>query len=362
VSVVDAGFDGPQPYLVMDYVEGASLKQLLNADPTRRPPELIIPVLLEALTGLHAAHTLESDDGRPLHIVHCDVSAENLMVGVDGICRLTDFGVARHGEPYRDRQMALGKPACMAPEQLTGGRVDRRADIFAMGVILYNSLTGTTLFASETVEETVRQVCNAPIPPPSTVGMLPPAGFDHICMRALERDPNRRYSTAEEMLTELRRVAIRENLLAAPSMVAEWVRQCVGPELAQRRLSMLDASRRAKAAEPHDSNGGTDQAPFEVADAPSSTIDHGISQTVFLEVGPPRRHWPLMVAGVLAMAVVLTTVLWPGLVSRIFNVKTNSVVSKPLDLEPDSSAPAATGTPSANTTLESPDALRPSRP
>jgi serine/threonine protein kinase len=306
------------------------------------------------------------------------------MVGVDGVCRLTDFGVARHGEPYRDRQMALGKPACMAPEQLTGGRVDRRADIFAMGVILYNSLTGTTLFASETVEETVRQVCNAPIPPPSTVGMLPPAGFDHICMRALERDPNRRYSTAEEMLTELRRVAIRENLLAPPSMVAEWVRQCVGPELAQRRLSLLDASRRAKATEaPRDSNGGMDHQPFEVADASPSTIDHGISQTVFLEVGPPRRNWPLMVAGILAMAVVATTVLWPGLVSRIFNVKTNSVVSKPLELNPDSSAPAGTGTPSAskplelnpdssapagtgtpsaNPTLESPDALRPSRP
>lgn len=362
VSVVDAGFDGPQPYLVMDYVEGASLKQLLNADSTRRP-ELIVPVLLEALAGLHAAHTLESDDGRPLQIVHCDVSAENLMIGVDGVCRLTDFGVARHGEPYRDQQMALGKPSCMAPEQLTGGRVDRRADIFAMGVILYNSLTGTTLFAAETVEETVRNVCNVPIPPPSTVGVMPPAGFDHIAMRALERDPNRRYSTAEEMLTELRRVAIRENLLAPPSMVAEWVRQCVGPELAQRRLSMLDASRRARSDASREANDGFAGTPFEVAEGPPSQIDpHGISQTVFLEVGPPRRHWPLMIAGILAMAVVLTTLLWPGLVSRIFNVKTNAVISKELELPPVPSGADAPGTPSANPTLESSDAQRPSRP
>ncbi|HEY8945491.1 MAG TPA: protein kinase, partial [Polyangiaceae bacterium] len=214
VSVVDAGIEGSQPFLAMDYVEGGSLKQLLSADPTRRPPELIVPVVLDALSGLHAAHQLETEDGTPLNLVHSDVSPENLMVGVDGVCRLTDFGVAKPGGLQRRNEAAHGKPGYMAPEQITGGRIDRRADIFAMGVLLYNSLTGTKLFEAQTIEETLRQVLACRIPAPSTVGLKPTPALDLICVRALDRDPSRRFETAEEMMLELRRVALRESLLA----------------------------------------------------------------------------------------------------------------------------------------------------
>src|SRR5690606_21107953 len=244
VGVVDAGLHGSQPYLVMDYVEGGSLRDLLAAHPVSRPPELILPIVLDALAGLHCAHTLVGDDGVPLDIVHCDVSPENLLVGIDGVCRLTDFGVARQGIRMRgNNRFTHGKPSYVAPEAITQGRIDCRADVFAIGVVLYNALTGTKLFDGQSVDEILQQVCSRRIDPPSTVGLRPPPSLDFVCMRALERDPERRFSSAEEMMMELRRIALRENLLAPTSEIAAWVRESVGHDLARRRLVVLEASR-----------------------------------------------------------------------------------------------------------------------
>jgi serine/threonine protein kinase len=321
VSVLDAGFDGSQPYLVMDYVEGASLKQLLSADTERRPPELILPVMLDALAGLQAVHTLQGDDGKPLNVVHCDISPENLLVGLDGACRLADFGVARQGTNHVRGQTAIGKPSYMAPEQVVGNRIDCRADLFAFGAMLYGALSGVKLFEADTVEETLRRVCTAPIEPPSHVGLRSPPSLDFVCMKALERDPNRRFSSAQEMFMELRQVALRDNLLAPASMVAEWVRQTVGPDLAQRRLMVLDRprSRTANAAaepmqrhEPIERRLGSEPPPLDL---------HSMSQTMVLTTGDPSRRWGIIVAAALAALAVLVTLLWPSGVSRLFHVK-----------------------------------------
>jgi hypothetical protein len=350
VGVVDAGFHGAQPYLVMDYVEGASLKQLLGTDAGRRV-DLILPILLDGLAGLHAAHTLESDDGTPLRVVHCDISPENLMVGVDGLCRLTDFGVARHGEAVGMERVAQGKPGYMAPEQLYGAPLDRRADIFAFGVVLYGAITGVSPFAADTIEETVHLVKTAVIPPPSTVGLCPPASFDAVCMKALQRDRELRYSTAEEMLVDLRRVALREGLLAPTSLVAEWVRQCVGPELAQRRLAALDASRGAKSP-------AAPGAPATFAATEETAVDEeqgflrsrpSMSQTMVLGTSPTRRRW-LLAAAVVAVVAVVSTLASPQLVSRVFRVKTQAVSAKSLELP---APPAPTGSASPRPGIES---------
>jgi serine/threonine protein kinase len=347
VSVVDAGLHGSEPYLVMEYVEGGSLKQLLTAHETVRPPELIVPIALDALAGLHAAHTLLSEDGVPLELVHCDVSPENLLVGIDGICRLTDFGVARYGEVGRGPQKVThGKPSYLAPEQVLGGKVDARSDIFAMGVVLYNALTGTKLFEGSRPEETLQRVVNQRIEPPSTVGLRPPPCFDFVCMKALERDPNRRFASAEDMMIELRRIALREQMLSPPSAIASWVRESVGHSLAQRRLAVLDASRkgppRLSASVPAQvgaaPQGAAPQAPLPSApllprsDPPSApgVRDPGLSQTIALPPPSKGRRYALIFASILALCAVLATLIWPGVVSRLFRVKIEGTVYKDL--------------------------------
>ena len=248
VAVYDAGFHLKQPYLVMDYVEGCSFKELMRSLPSRSP-YLILPIVIDALRGLHAAHTLQDDSGSELRLVHCDVSPENILVGVDGTCRLTDFGVARKA----DRALGAttrGKPGYVSPEQITGKSLDHRADIFSMGVVLWAALTGKRLFTGETVEQILHQVCNKAIPPPSAIGAESSPALDAAVLKALARDPQERFESAEEMLTALSHSAVTRDGLATSKEIASWVREAAGDELSQRRLAILDASRTAPTLAP----------------------------------------------------------------------------------------------------------------
>lgn len=236
VGIVDIGTLANQHYLVMDYVEGCTFSELLKVHRRTRPPHLVIPIILDALTGLHAAHTLVDDDGVPLTLVHCDFSPQNMLLGTNGICRITDFGIARATTAWNERSsITRGKPAYVSPEQVIGRPLDRRSDVFSAGVVLWNALTGEQLFDGDTPERTLNAVLNKPIPPPSTVGLRPPSCFDRVCLRALQRDPDRRYQSAEEMLIELRRIAIGEDYLAPSSEVAQWVIDTFGRQLELRR-------------------------------------------------------------------------------------------------------------------------------
>jgi eukaryotic-like serine/threonine-protein kinase len=241
VGVSDAGFHGQRPYLVMDYVEGCSLRQLMKGWPGRSA-YFLLPIAIDALSGLHAVHTLRDDSGVDLNLVHCDISPENIMVGVDGTCRLTDFGVTRRANYVRGSTMR-GKLGYVAPERLAGLAFDHRADIFSMGVVLWNCLTGRNLLAETSVEERLDNVSSMSTLAPSELGAESSAGLDQIIMRALSRDPRARYSSAEEMLTALRDVAATGPGLATSQDVADWVREVSGHELALRRLAVLDASR-----------------------------------------------------------------------------------------------------------------------
>jgi hypothetical protein len=240
VGVLDAGVAGQRPYLIMDYVEGCRLKRLLMASRLRPAWKLVVPVVLDTLAGLHAIHSLRDTNDVPLGVVHGDISPENLLVGVDGACRVTGIGVAHaQANARRDR----GRPGYRAPEQVQGQPVDRRADVFAVGVVLWSALTGQGLFSGWTAEETLEQVCTKEVLPPSQVGWHPPPAFDPICLKALARSPENRYQNAEEMHRALSDLAQEQNLLVTPADVTAWVRATVGSELAHRRLLMLDASR-----------------------------------------------------------------------------------------------------------------------
>ncbi len=236
-SVVELGH-GPQGYyLVMPYVEGCSLDQLLAKNLTYRPPNLIVPILIGALNGLHAAHIVEDDDGNPVGLIHRDVSPHNILVGADGDARIIDFGVAKARARITSTQPGVfkGKLCYCAPEVLAQApRVDHRSDQFAAGAVLWSALTGRGLFRGDTDAETVHRILHLDVPPPSKIGLGPSAAFDDIVLRALARDPDKRFPSAAAMAEALRAAALTAGLLGAPSLVARWVREVFAEELAER--------------------------------------------------------------------------------------------------------------------------------
>ena len=142
-SVYDVGTYKNQPYLVLQFVDGINLEEASYGRPV--PAEILVPILLDVLRGLNGAHDLMDEDRRWLGLVHADVSPPNVLVGVDGVARLTDFGSARFtalGESGRADPTNLGKPAFMSPEQLMSEPLDRRSDLFAVGIMMWNGAHG----------------------------------------------------------------------------------------------------------------------------------------------------------------------------------------------------------------------------
>jgi serine/threonine protein kinase len=210
VSSLDVVSEGDEILLVMDYVEGETLATLLRSsrkDRSLRAPRIsvMVRVLTDVLAGLHAAHTAKTPRGRPLHIVHRDVSPQNIMVGFDGIARVLDFGVAtaahrRHStRPGRIK----GKLAYMSPEQVRGEPVDARTDVFAAGVVLWECLTQRRLFRSEGEEQAKPRVLTQVTEAPSAHNPQISRALDQVVLRALSYDREARFASAAEFADAL---------------------------------------------------------------------------------------------------------------------------------------------------------------
>jgi serine/threonine-protein kinase len=244
VAIIDVGAFARRSFLVMQYVEGCTLWQLLRRHQqllgTYPAPALVVRVVRDMLAGLHAAHTATDAAGTALHLVHRDVSCGNILVGVDGVSRVTDFGIAKARSRITHTMPGVrkGKYNYMAPEQVTGAAVDHRADLFSAGVVLYNALTGLRLFEADSEAVTLHNVLYAEILPPSQVGFAPPGCFDEICMRALARDVEARYQSATEMAAALQDVAAEHDLAAGAPDVARCVGEMFREQLAARREAM----------------------------------------------------------------------------------------------------------------------------
>ena len=254
VAVVDLGVQAGLHYVVMEYVEGPSFGTLFKRNrESKCPPELVVAIVIDALEGLHAAHTLRDDDGEQQHLVHRDVSPQNILVGTDGVGRITDFGIAKAETRITSTRPGTrkGKLLFMSPEQITGASViDRRTDIWAAGVVLWGALTGIPLFKGENDAATMHNVLTKDIPPPSKEGWEPPAVFDEIVLRALERDSAKRFDSAMEMADALRTAAAATGAFGVKQRVARWVVESFSTELEGRRKAIRDvAMRRAERPE-----------------------------------------------------------------------------------------------------------------
>lgn len=230
--------------LVMDYIRGEAFSRLLRGARKKgiEPPMSFIAAILSGmLHGLHSAHEVTDERGQPLRVVHRDVSPQNVLVGVDGVPRLLDFGVAKAGarvQVTKDGQVK-GKLSYMSPEQLTSQPVDRRSDLFAAGVVLWEALTGKRLFLADDTQEIIRRIVDLPVPAPSLLNPAVPPALDKIVERALEKNPDARYSTAREFAVALEHAVT----FMSPREVGEWVEEIAGDvlELREQALAELES-------------------------------------------------------------------------------------------------------------------------
>jgi serine/threonine protein kinase len=235
--------------LIMDYVEGASLAELAEGEP-RPSATIAVRVLLDAAAGLHAAHELTDHDGAPLGIVHRDVSPHNILVGVDGIGRITDFGIARSTQAHSRTTTGTlkGKVSYMAPEYVESGQSLARGDIFSLGVVAWEMLTQRRLFRGSNEANTLRLLLALEVPAPSSVAPWLGRSLDAVVLKALSRRPSDRYSTAAEFGDALESAASRAGLVGKHTDVANFVKSVSGEALAARRHTIARQTQDAVSA------------------------------------------------------------------------------------------------------------------
>jgi serine/threonine-protein kinase len=188
-------------FIEMEFVDGVDLRKLLQRAAKLGgsvPVGMAAWVAARVCDGLQYAHDRVGLDGRPLEIVHRDVSPQNVMVGFDGQVKLVDFGIARAGA-------LTGKTHYLSPEQLAADRIDRRADLFALGTLLYELTTGKNPFLRSSAEATIRAIQGEDAPPLDRVHPECPAELSRIVMKCLSRDRERRYQQADEIAADLDR-------------------------------------------------------------------------------------------------------------------------------------------------------------
>ena len=240
VSVLDAGVHDHYDYLVLEYIHGASLRTLMQTEvsgPAGRPGqdvrELPLGVALAIVTdtarGLHHAHELTDEHSAPLGLVHRDVSPGNVLIGLDGTVKLADFGIAKETRVTTLSGSMHGTVTYMAPEQCRGHAFDRRADVFSLGVILYELDTGVRLFWADNDVASLHRVLSGTVPRPRKVKPTLPAALEDIVLTALAQDPDKRYASARELGDAVERFAVGSGEVLTARSIARWVEEVLGP-------------------------------------------------------------------------------------------------------------------------------------
>jgi len=374
-------------FLVMEFIQGETVTRLTRVTRTRArivPMSIALSIASDLLQGLHAAHEAKDEVGRPLEIVHRDVSPHNVMVGNDGVARVLDFGIAKASSSSQSTREGevKGKFAYMSPEQLSSVPVDRRADIFAASIVLWEMLTGGRLFQAPDPGAIVGKVLNGRIAPPSELAQGIPPQVDALVLKGLARDPSKRFSTAAEMAGAIESLGIA---IARPREVGAWVNRIAGDTLKKRarRLREIESTGSFSAQNALKATASISQRPMaddtgsgsasrsglRPRDAGGSSQQIALPDDIFVDLEEPK---PRSRAGLYFFLVLLAACAGGGWfvwksggiqpakakIARLFRAPEPHGVAMAAAPMPSSAAPIASDAPIASsTTTNVPDAI-----
>ena len=317
-------------YLTMEYVAGLPLDDVMLRRGQPLPARVAVQIAMEVCRGLHVAHDLAGADGQPLGVVHRDINPYNLMLTFEGRIKILDFGIALMRDrvaPVTEAGFVKGKPSYMAPEQVRGEKLDRLADVFATGLVLYELATNVQPFKRESLVATLYAVETQAVPAPSTEVPGLPASFDAVVMRSLDKDPDGRFADARSMAVALEQLAAE---LPGPSLAT-----FAETELAELRrlhsrqmrelLAIPGDPTPAPSASvpipPSSARAATEASPAALPAAPMATAPdvaarapgaNGLEASTGVDVALGRRQkrTVLWAIGVIAVALLWATVAW----------------------------------------------------
>jgi serine/threonine protein kinase len=342
VQTLEAGEAQGRHLIVMEYLDGRTLKNIQDREKElgkRLPLSGWIRIVADALAGLHHAHELTDFDGSPLGVVHRDVSPHNIFVTFDGRVKVLDFGIAKLSTPSQTTATGVlkGKVRYMSPEQLTGEQIDRRTDVFAAGVLLWEVLTGASLWADKGDVQILQFLLNAePLPHVLDVNPLIPERLGQVCMVALDYDPSRRFASCAEFRAEL--------LACLDEFPEQATNEAIGLFVSEMFSALREKHRQAIAKR---------LATLEAApESPESELPGPVSH-----MRPRRSSSRIWLSLALLLALGLgSAYAWRNEARsvRVDSVRSMNAVSTTLPVAPRVPAPSVTEpiTPPTNTTLE----------
>jgi eukaryotic-like serine/threonine-protein kinase len=325
VKVHEVAEDRGILYMAMEWVEGDSLSAVIKEARQRRaiPAEMAVKIIADAAAGLHAAHELRGWDGHLRHVVHCDVSPHNILVGLDGRAKVVDFGVANaavHSDVSAEHKIK-GKFGYMSPEQARAEELDRRSDVFALGIVLFELLTGERLFRGENAAHSLELVKSGPIPDAAELNPRLSPRVANVVGRSLERSLERRFQTAREMSEALERALVEDRVVVSHASVGQLVRRVVGARIEAQRRALRDALSASDgvlapglvlddAAQAARSSFPPNAPPAAPSEPPSSSSRSNTPRAQSLELSPSRAPSALPAFAALVGVAAAGAALW----------------------------------------------------
>ena len=231
-SVYDIGMLGDSYFFTMEYVHGETVRALVHRTKQRgrtMPLACALTIIAGSAAGLHHAHERHGNDGRPLGIVHRDISPSNLMVSYEGNLKIVDFGVAKAADRVETKSGTVkGKISYLSPEQCRGARVDRRSDLFSLGIVMWEMLTGARLYRRASDFENMTAIVHEPPRPPSSLRSDVPRAIDDIVMRLLAKSVADRFQTAGDVVEAIENASMRAGTMLSSSAVGRLVHDLFG--------------------------------------------------------------------------------------------------------------------------------------